>query len=68
MTGSGLSEVRKNLTELPDSSVRTALIKRNVYFSYNYLSSLLNIFENCLYHVIELECTKLNKDTFIKII
>ena len=58
MTGSGLSKLEKsNLdwTELPDSSkfssVRTTLIKRNIYFSYNYPSSLLDVFESCLYHV-----------------
>ena len=41
-----------NWTELPDSSkfssIRTTLIKRNIYFSYNYSSLLLDVCIMCI--------------------
>ena len=36
------------------SSVCTTLVKRNIYFSYNYPLSLLDVFASCLYHFIEI--------------
>lgn len=58
-----LSLSNLNWTELADSSklssVRTTLLKRKIYFSYNYPSSVLEFFESGLYCIMCIEIKSL---------